>query len=204
MVLIEPEFEIDEKNRVICKNHTDYLQFIDPNKDYFEDIYLDKVLTCLTCSHYTYNECYFSKSRIDEIEFKRQKKKNYKCKLCEQKIERMFTIIYKLYIKEVYGIEIPLICCNCYDKVSTNQFLSESKKLRNLYLLVILTSIFTLFYSNFLLFLLKLDLFVRYLLFIPFSILIISIIFKSLIKLKRNICGVKYYKKSFFKKDNNR
>jgi len=204
MVLIEPEFEIDEKSRVICKFHSDYLQFIDPNKDYFEDIYLDKVLTCLTCSHYIYNECYFSKSRIDEIEFKRQKKKDYKCKLCGQRIERMFTIIYKLYINEVYGIEILLICCNCYDKVSTNQFLSESKKLRYLYLLVILTSVFTLFYFNFLLFLLKLDLFVRYLLFIPFSILIISIIIKSLIKLKRNICGVKYYKKSFFKKDNNR
>ena len=204
MVLIEPEFEIDEKSRVICKFHSDYLQFIDPNKDYFEDIYLDKVLTCLTCYHYIYNECYFTKSRIDEIEFKRNKKKAFKCKFCEQKIERMFTIIYKLYNKEVYGIEIPLICCNCYDKVITNQFLSESKKLRYLYLLVILTSVFTLFYFNFLLFLLKVDLFVRYLLFIPFSILIISIIFKSLIRLKRNICGVKYYKKSFFKKDNNR
>jgi len=201
MVLIEPEFEIDKKNRVICKNHTDYLQFIDPSKDYFEDIYLDKVMKCSTCSHSIYNECYFSKSRIDEIEIKSQKKKAFKCKLCNHKIERMFTIIYKLYNKEVYGVEIPLICCNCYDNINTNQFLSEFKKLRGLYILVILTSIFTLFYFNFLLILLKLDLFVRYLLFLPFTILIISIIFKSLIKLKRNIYGGIYYKKFFIKKD---
>ena len=197
MVLIEPEFEIDEKNRVICKFHSDYLNFIDPTKDYFEDIYLDKIMTCLTCSHYTYNECYFTKSRIEEIEFNWQKRKVFRCQLCIHKIERMFTIIYKLYNKEKYGVEIPLICCNCYDKINTNQFLSESKKLKFLYFFVILTSIFSLFYLNFLLILLKLDLAVRIFLSICFSIFILLFIVKLLIVLKRNIYGVKYYKKHF-------
>ena len=195
MVLIEPEFEIDEKNRVICKFHSDYIQFIDPCKDYFEDIYLDKLLTCLTCSHYINDECYFNKSRIDEIEYKRQKKKGYKCQLCRKRIERMFTVVYKLYNKEAYDIEIPLICCSCYDKVSNNIFLSELKKLNFLYLFIILTSLFFLFFFNFFLILLNLQPIVRLLLSIPYIILIVAVIFCSLLKLKNNISGIKTFKK---------
>lgn len=197
MVLIEPEFEIDNKNRVICKFHSNYIQFIDPSKDYFEDIYLDKILTCLTCTHYFNNECYFSKSRIDRIEYKRRKKRAYKCQLCRHRIERMFTIIYKLYNKEAYGIEIPLICCSCYDKLSDNKFLSELKKLNLLYLFIILTSLFFLFYFYFFLILLNLHPLLRLLLFIPYICFTVAIIFISLMRLKTNMSGIKTYKKIF-------
>jgi len=197
MVLIEPEFEIDDKNRVLCKFHTDYIQFIDPNKDYFEGIYLDKKLTCVTCSHYVHNECYFNKSRIDRIEDKRQKKREFKCQLCRNRIERMFTIIYKLYNEEVFGIKIPLLCCSCYDKLSDNTFLPELKKLNLLYLFILLTTFFFLFYINFFLMLLNLHPLVRLLIFIPYLCLSAAIIFISLMRLKNNIYGIKTYKKIF-------
>ncbi|MFX1340849.1 MAG: hypothetical protein ACFFDK_19720 [Promethearchaeota archaeon] len=197
MVLIEPEFEIDKRNRVICKFHSDYIQFIDPNKDYFEDIYLDKNLTCLTCTHYVYNECYFNKSRIDHIENTRQKKRDFKCQLCRNRIERMFTIIYKLYNEEVYGIKIPLICCSCYDKLRDNQYLPELKKLNLFYLFIILTTIFFLFYLNFFLMLLNLHPLIRLLIFISYFCLTIAIIFISLMRLKTNLSGIKTYKKMF-------
>ena len=202
MILIEPEFEIDDKNRVICKFHSNYLQFIDPNNDYFQSQYLEKKITCLTCSHYDFNECYFEKSRLDEIEYRRQKKRDFNCKLCGNKIERMFTIIYKLYNKEIYGIEIPLICCSCYEKIETNEFLLESKKVILLYLFIITTSIFFLFYFGFFLIILNLQPYIKVFIYITYLILILVIIIKTLKRLANNLYGISYYKKIFARRIN--
>jgi len=199
MVIIQPEFEIDEKNRVICKFHHNYLQFIDPNKDYFQDQYLEKKITCLTCSHYDLNECYFNKSRIDEIEYKRQKKKDYKCKLCGNKIERLLTIIYKLFNIEIYGIEIPLFCCSCYEKLKMNEFIVESKKVILVYLFIIITSVFSLFYFGFFLSILNLQPYIGILIYIPYYILIMVIIIKTFKKLSKILYGMRYYKKNLAK-----
>ncbi len=126
MKSIEPKFEVDERGRVICQDHTNFLHFINPDKDYFSEMYLDFELNCKKCEHYSLNECYFSKERIDEIEYQRIEKKAYRCKLCFNRIHRMFSVIYQLYNKEKYDIEIPLICCDCYDDLFKGEFKREA------------------------------------------------------------------------------
>jgi hypothetical protein len=125
---IEPSFEIDAKGRVICQNHNNYVHFIDPDKDFFSEMYLDVELTCKTCEHYKVNECYISKERVDEIEYQRIEKKAYRCRLCFHRIHRMFTVMYKLYNKEKHEIDMPLICCDCYDDLFKGEFKREARE----------------------------------------------------------------------------
>ena len=194
-------FVIDEKGRVICKKHSKYNKFIEP-KDFFQDLYLEIELTCKTCSHYYQNDCYFLKSRIDEIDFKREKKKEFLCKLCGKRIDRMLSIIHKLYNKEVYDIDMPLICCDCFEKIDNKEFLSYSKKLTDFYILNIVISIFFLFYFVYFLSILQVPMIFYFLIVIPiiFSISFIVLfigIYKSIKKMRRIFKGIKYYKKHF-------
>ncbi len=198
MDCIEPSFEIDKKGRVLCKKHTNYPYFIDPKKDFFEEMFLDSELTCKKCSHYRKDECYFSKTRIDEIEQKRlQKKRHYKCKLCGKNLDRMFTIVYKFYNKEKYNIEIPLVCCECYYSISQGYFLKDSFG----------RIIISIFYFTFLLFSLSIFLFLKdiyafmeiffFLWLVPWII----IAFICLKKICIGIIGIYYYKKYFVKSE---
>ena len=200
---MKPSFEIDDKGRVICKKHSNYDYFIKP-KDYFQDIYLEIELTCKTCSHYQNDNCYFSKTRIDEIDIKRLKRA-YLCRLCGRKIDRILTVIYKLFYKETYNVDMPLICCDCYEKINNNEFLSYSKKMTDFYILNIIISIFFLSYFAFFLSILNIQSFFYYILIIPlFSLVcfIVSvIIIKCIKKLHYFIFGIKYYKKYFANKN---
>ena len=193
-------FEIDEKGRVICKKHSKYNKFIEP-KDFFQDLYLEIELTCKTCSHYHQNDCYFSKSRIDEIDFKRQKKKEFLCKLCGKRIDRMLSIIHKLYNKEIYDIEMPLICCDCFEKVKNKEFLSYTRKLTDFYILNIVVSIFFLIYFAYFLSILKIQMILYLIIVIPIiaiiSFIVLIIIYKCLKRLRLLFSGIKYYKKHF-------
>lgn len=195
----ELSFEIDNKGRVICKKHSNYDYLIRP-RDYFQDLYLDAELTCKTCSHYDNNECYFSKTRIDDI-INRGLKKAYVCRLCGKKIDRMLSIIHKLFYKETYDVDMPLICCDCYEKINNNEFLSYSKKMTDFYILNIAISIFLLFYFAFFLSILNVEPIFYYILIIPlFSLVcfIISIVIRKCIKkLRYFYFGIKYYKKHF-------
>ncbi|MHA1764175.1 MAG: hypothetical protein ACTSYC_10540 [Promethearchaeota archaeon] len=155
---IEPKFEIDEKKRVICQNHSNYLEFIDPNKDYFEEQFLELKLTCKTCSHYQNDECYFSKARLDKILSKESKR--FKCALCGIQIERMFTIIQKLYFKEKYDVELTLTCCNCQEFLSKGTYLKESKRRMIAYLLIILFLLYSTWLLYFSLILFNLTLYI--------------------------------------------
>ena len=190
---IEPNFEISENGRVICREHTNYLHFIEPNKDYFENLYLDLEITCKKCTHYKNNDCYFSKSKIDEVDYDRINKKIYKCKFCSGKIHRMQTIIYKLYNEEAYSIDIPITCCNCYDNIFDGEFKRESKKRISVDIFALSLLVFTFFI--FLYLMSSLDFISSYLILfvIPWTIFIII----DLKRLKNNILGIKYYKKYF-------
>ena len=193
-------FVIDEKGRVICKKHSKYNKFIEP-KDLFQDLYLEIELTCKTCSHYYQNDCYFLKSRIDEIDFKRQKKKEFLCKLCGKRIDRMLSIIHKLYNKEVYAIDMPLICCDCFEKIKNEEFLSYSRKLIDFYILNIVVSIFFFLYFAYFLSILKIQLIFYFIFVIPIisiiGVIVLFIIYRCIKKLRLILRGLKYYKKHF-------
>ncbi len=200
MPFIEPHFEIDDKGRVICQQHPNYPFFIMPNKSHFEERKLELLLTCKTCSHYQNNDCYFSNSRINNIEQKRLKKSDYLCKLCGNRIDRMFTIIHKIYFKESYNIDIPLICCNCYESLKRNEFVSRSKWKIYLILISLFSTVF------FLIYFLTFGLIFGSPLSSSFTFLLIGIIlwaiivFRDLRKLKQIISGRKFYKKYFINK----
>ncbi|MFW9898873.1 MAG: hypothetical protein ACFFDO_06400 [Candidatus Thorarchaeota archaeon] len=199
MEYIDPSFEIDDKGRVICKKHSKYEYFNEP-KDYFQNLYIDFELTCKTCSHCQENNCYFSKTRIEEIEYKRQKK-GYLCRLCGKSVDRMLTIIYILYYKETYDVDIPSICCDCYEKINKNEFLSYSKKMTEFYILNIILSIYSLCLFAFFLSILDVKPILYYVLIIPLfsfvSFIVIVIIVKCIKKLRYFIFGIKYFKKHF-------
>ena len=122
MINIEPSFEIDEKGRVICQSHSKYPYFIQPNKTSFEERKMEKELTCLTCSHYKYDDCYFPRSEIDKIELDRLTRSLFQCNLCGNKIDLMLTLMQKIYYEVKFNMKMPLVCCNCYESLKKNNF----------------------------------------------------------------------------------
>ncbi|MFX0176749.1 MAG: hypothetical protein ACFE85_11010 [Candidatus Hodarchaeota archaeon] len=128
MSFIEPSFEIDEKGRVLCQSHSHFPFFKIPDKTYFQEKQMENLLTCKSCIHYKENDCFFPKSEINKIELDRLERKIMLCKLCGNRIDRMLSVIHKLYFKERFNIEIPLICCSCYDSLKKNEFIEESKR----------------------------------------------------------------------------
>ena len=128
MSIINPTFEIDEKGRVICQMHTNFPFFVMPGKTRQQEIQMEKDLTCKTCHHYIDDGCFFPKTEIDKIEADRLGMVTFKCKLCGSQIDRMLTVIQKLYLQEKFNIEIPLICCTCYESLKKKNFMDYYEK----------------------------------------------------------------------------
>ncbi len=128
MSIINPTFEIDEKGRVICQRHTNFPFFVMASKIRQQEIQMEKELTCITCLHYKNDECYFPKTEIDKIEADRLGMIAFKCKLCGSQIDRMLTVIQKLYLQEKFNIEIPLVCCMCYESLKKKNFMEYHEK----------------------------------------------------------------------------
>ena len=198
MYCVEPVFEIDEKSRVLCQRHSNYAYFVEPGKLYFQERLLESLLTCKTCAHYFDNDCYFPKSEIDKIEFDRLRRNAFTCKLCGNKIDRMFTVIQKLYLKEKYNVEIPLICCLCYENLNNNKYLDESKKWFYKFLYMVIGQSFFLIYFL-----------ISFLIFGPTTFLFLLFCFPWLLstyrilkKLKNIKSGMRYYEKNFAKRKN--
>ena len=122
MSFVEPSFEIDTKGRVICQAHSLYPFFVMPGKTHYQEIQMEKLLTCKTCKHYQEDECFFPKSEIDKIEADRTEKYSFECILCGNRIDRMLTIIQMLYIKQRKGINLPLLCCICHETLKKKNF----------------------------------------------------------------------------------
>jgi hypothetical protein len=199
MHFIEPSFEIDEKGRVVCKEHSNYNYFMSPDKDYFYDMLLERQLTCKTCSHYFDNNCYFQKSEIDAIELNREKKKkNFRCTLCGGRISIMLSIIQKIYNEEKFNIKIPLVCCNCYERIKNDEFMRESRNRALLTLLLFTISFFFLFLSLFIIGTFNLSPLIIFLYIVPWFFFIIW----EINKIITIVSGVKFYKK-FYKDGEN-
>lgn len=128
MVVIEPSFEIDEKGRVICQSHSDYPRLIKPDKSYLEELQMESHLTCKSCSHYINDNCYFPKSEIDKIEIDRLSRSRFQCNFCGNKIDRMLTIMQKIYFEVKFNMTMPLICCNCYQNLKTGKFIEYLRR----------------------------------------------------------------------------
>jgi hypothetical protein len=124
-MVVEPYFKIDNFGRVICKLHSNYdkINALSAKKAPIPNF--DLMLTCKTCAEYINDKCYFPKSAIDQIEYDRLKTKLFRCKLCGNRIDRMWTVIYKLYYKEKFHIEMPLICCGCHDSLKNKTFMKQ-------------------------------------------------------------------------------
>ena len=128
MGIVEPYFKIDKFGRVICKLHSNYDKINAMSEKKAPIPHFDLMLTCKTCDEYLNDNCYFPKSAIDQIEYDRLKTKAFRCKLCGNRIDRMWTVIYKLYYKEKYNIEMPLICCGCHDSLKNKSFMQQYQK----------------------------------------------------------------------------
>lgn len=138
---VEPYFRIDKFGRVICKLHSNYDKINKLSEKKTPIRNFDLMLTCKTCMEYLNDNCYFPKSAIDRIEYDRIKRKVYQCKLCGSRIDRMWSVIYKLYYKEKYHIEMPLICCGCHDSLKNKNFIKKSEEKSKYIKFYLITSI---------------------------------------------------------------
>ena len=127
IIMIEPNFEIDKYGLTVCKSHSNYPNLTTPELigvgDYqidftFAKVYPNLYAWCPTCNYYKSNNCYFTSSRIDDIRkrhgigfglfFNR-----YKCDICGGQVRNYFNTMRQIYIKEVEGGSIPLLCSGC-------------------------------------------------------------------------------------------
>lgn len=168
-----------------------------PGKTYFQEKNLEHILTCKTCKHYFDNDCYFPKEEIDKIEHERLKRSIFLCKMCGNKIDRMLTVMQKLYFEKKYNMEIPLICCLCYENLNNDNFLVESKKWFYKFLYMTAGQIFFIFYFFLSFFIFGTGSFIFLVFCIPWSLTTI----RFLKKLKRIRNGRNYYKKNFENKN---
>lgn len=127
MSFVEPSFEIDKKGRVICQYHSNYSFFVMPDKTLIQERQMEVLLTCKTCKHYFENDCYFPRKEINRIEIDRTKRHMFICKFCGNNIDRMLSVMQKLYLKERFNIEIPLICCSCYESLKSHKLVKDLK-----------------------------------------------------------------------------
>ncbi len=145
MKFIEPSFEIDNKGRTMCKNHTYYQFFKISNKTIYEEKQLEKILTCKACEHYYNNNCYFPKREIDLIERDRQKER-IKCVLCGNRIHRLLTIVQSLYYEAKFNVKVPPICCDCHLSLNDQSFMKRTMLRLVLFMISFLISISLIFY----------------------------------------------------------
>ncbi len=144
--IIKPSFYVDEKRRVICESHSQIerirvLTSLSDLPAFQETQQLEKILTCKTCKHYTDDVCYFPKSEIDKIEQDRLSY-TFHCKLCGESIDRPLTIMYSIYNKEKFNVQIPTVCCTCFDSLENNSFLPKARTRIFTLLLSIILSVF--------------------------------------------------------------
>ena len=152
MVVIEPSFEIDEKGRVICQSHSKYPHFIKPAMTPSEERRMEKQLTCISCSHYINDDCYFPKSEIDKIESDRLNRSRFQCNLCGNKIDLMLTVMQKIYLEVKFNTVMPLICCDCYSSLDHKRYIKNNNNriiLSILFYIPIISFMITLFRPTF-------------------------------------------------------
>jgi len=154
--LIEPKFSIDDKGRVICEEHSEIsrirsLSLISNENRQFARDY-EALLTCKKCKHYFDDNCFFPRSEINKIETDRISNK-IQCKLCGSRIDRPLTLVNKYYLEsKSSNLEIPVICCACYNSLEKNAFTQHSGK-RILFFLISLPIYIALIINIFQLFL---------------------------------------------------
>jgi hypothetical protein len=200
MDFVDPSFEIDQEGRVLCKEHSNYDFFKDPQIRKHNERLLEKELTCKSCEHYYNDDCYFPKEVIDQIEANRiRKKKGFTCKLCGNKIDRMLTIIYSLYFKQKYNVKIPLICCACHSALKEDKFIESSKYRSNIFLYNALYAIYSLISVIFFIFVYQIGLFYLIIFLFPIAYLFI-INMKKRHNLKK---GLSFYKRYFLNSRDN-
>ena len=69
----------------------------------------------------------FPKDEIDRIE-KDRLSYTFSCKLCGGSIDRPLTIMYSLYNKEKYNVQIPTVCCTCFSTLDNDTFLRDARR----------------------------------------------------------------------------
>jgi hypothetical protein len=144
--IIKPSFYVDDERRVICESHSQIerirvLSSLAHLPAFGESQQVEKILTCKTCKHYQNDECYFPKEEIDRIE-KDRLSYTFHCKLCGGSIDRPLTIMYSLYNKEKFQVDIPLVCCTCFSTLDDDSFMTSTRRRIIFFTLSFLASIF--------------------------------------------------------------
>ncbi|TFG21300.1 MAG: hypothetical protein EU530_00705 [Promethearchaeota archaeon] len=130
--IIKPSFYVDDERRVICESHSQIerirtLSSLADLPAFQESREIEKILTCKACNHYHNDVCYFPKEEIDRIE-KDRLAYTFNCKLCGGSIDRPLTVMYSIYNKEKFNVQIPLICCTCFSNLDDDSFIANSRK----------------------------------------------------------------------------
>ena len=147
--IIQPSFYIDSERRVICESHSQIerirsLAALSDLPAFQEANQVEKLLTCKSCNHYHNDVCFFPKEEIDQIEKDRQAY-TFHCTLCGGSIDRPLTIMYSLYNKEKFNVQIPTVCCTCFSTLDNDTYLENSRRRILFFVLSFVISIFLFF-----------------------------------------------------------
>ena len=102
----QPNLEINQFSRVICKTHPLY------SGDKLE------LFRCNTCDLFEQDKCLFSKREIEGLYLKMTNGKYY-CELCSRKIKELMNLIYVKFLQRI-NLLFPLINPD-YDSLPSNR-----------------------------------------------------------------------------------
>ena len=148
--IIKPSFYVDDERRVICDSHSQIerirtLSSLSDLPAFQETQQIEKILTCKACNHYHNDVCFFPKEDIDRIE-KDRLAYTFNCKLCGGSIDRPLTVMYSIYHKEKHNVQIPTVCCTCFDTLDNDTFLKKARQRILLFSFSFVTSIILFFW----------------------------------------------------------
>ncbi len=144
--IVEPHFVTDSKGKVYCSKHT-YVSSLEESgyPVCLDDVCIvpggESMLTCKTCGHYFNDDCFFPKDTIEEIEGERKRGKVL-CDLCGERIHLSPVVFQKLFYKDKYNVDMPLVCCGCYASLRDNQFMERTRTKIILMIISIVISVF--------------------------------------------------------------
>ncbi len=131
--VIEPNFIVNEEGRVFCSKHTLFnkpreqpQQSLPPILNLFATPQ-PPPLTCITCGHYFNDSCYFAPESVDLILSQRDRGQII-CDFCGDRISRSMSVLQKIYYENKFGVKMPLVCCECYASLKTNDFVKQAQK----------------------------------------------------------------------------
>lgn len=130
---IIPEWVVNSRGLPHCIRYSNDPSQITKGVSFIQFFRSKETIECTTCQ-YSHNEaCYFSTSKITDLEKKWEQKK-IRCELCGQRINWSNSFLMSYYYKEKFNLNMNLPCCSCYNALVEKKYLEYSRSILKFYI----------------------------------------------------------------------